>query len=113
MPQYMFTFSYTPEVWAALIRSPENREEKVGQILSDAGCKLRGLWYAFGDIDRFALMEAPDNKTAAGAALAIGSSGAFAKFQTTPLMSMDEALEALEFAGESIHYTRPAEAVHA
>jgi len=113
MPQYMFTFSYTPEVWAALIRSPENREERVGQILSDAGCKLHGLWYAFGDVDGFALMEAPDNKTAAGLALAIGSSGAFSKFQTTPLMGMDEALEALEFAGESVHYTKPAEAVPA
>ena len=113
MPLYMFTFSYTPEVWAGLIRSPENREEKVGQILSDAGCTLKGLWYAFGDVDGFAVMEAPDNKSAAGLALAIGSSGAFTKFQTTPLMGMDEALEALEFAGESVHYTKPAEAVHA
>src|SRR5918911_2256159 len=101
MPQYMFTFSYTPEVWAALIRSPENREEKVGQILSDAGCTLQGLWYAFGDTDGFALMEAPDNKTAAALAVAIGSSGALSKFPTTPPMSMDEEPEAPEFAGES------------
>jgi uncharacterized protein with GYD domain len=109
----MFTFSYTPEVWAALIRSPENREEKVGQILSDAGCTLQGLWYAFGDVDGFALLEAPDNKAAAALAIAIGSSGAFSKFSTTPLLSMNEALEALEFAGESVHYTKPAEAVPA
>jgi uncharacterized protein with GYD domain len=113
MPQYMFTFSYTPEVWAALIRSPENREEKVGKILSDAGCTLQGLWYAFGDVDGFALLEAPDNKTAAALAVAIGSSGAFSKFSTTPLLNMNEALEALEFAGESVHYTKPAEAVPA
>jgi uncharacterized protein with GYD domain len=109
----MFTFSYTPEVWAALIRSPENREEKVGQILRDAGCTLHGLWYAFGDIDGFALLEAPDNKTAAALAVAFGSSGAFSKCSTTPLMSMNEALEALEFAGESVHYRGPAEAVPA
>jgi uncharacterized protein with GYD domain len=57
-------------------------------------------------------MEAPDNKTAAGLALAIGSSGAFSKFETTPLMSMTEALEALEIA-QGVGYTRPAEAVHA
>jgi uncharacterized protein with GYD domain len=112
MPQFMFTFSYAPEVWAGLVRSPENREEIVGRILEDSGCKLHGLWYAFGETDGFALMEAPDNKTAAGLAVAIGSSGAFSKFATVPLMSQAEALEALEIA-QGVGYTRPAEAVHA
>ena len=110
MPQFMFTFSYTPEVWAGLIRSPENREEIVGRVLEDVGCKLHGLWYAFGGTDGFALLEAPDNKTAAGLALAFASSGAFSKATTTPLMSMAEALEALETA-QSVGYTKPAEAV--
>jgi uncharacterized protein with GYD domain len=112
MPKFMFAFSYTPETWAGLIRSPENREEIVARIFDDAGCKLHGLWYAFGETDGFALMEAPDNKTAAGLALAIGSSGAFSKAQTTPLMTMSEALEALEIA-QGVGYTKPAEAVHA
>jgi uncharacterized protein with GYD domain len=112
MPLYMFTFGYTPEVWAGLIRSPENREETVGRVLEQAGCKLQGLWYAFGEGDGFALMEAPDNKSAAGIAIAIASSGAFRKFETTPVMTQDEALEALQFAG-GVQYAAPAEAVHA
>jgi uncharacterized protein with GYD domain len=112
MPHYMFTFSYTPEIWAGLIRSPENREEIVGHILEESGCKLHGLWYAFGETDGFALMEAPDNKTAAALAVAIGASGAFTKFETTPLMTMAEALEALELA-QGVGYTKPAEAVPA
>jgi uncharacterized protein with GYD domain len=105
----MFTFSYTPEVWAGLVRNPENREQTVARILDEAGCKLKGLWYAFGDADGYALMEAPDNKTAAGISIAIGSSGGFRKFETTPLMSQAEALEALEFAG-GVGYAPPAEA---
>lgn len=40
MPLYMAEFSYTPEAWAALIKSPENREETVRGILEDAGSKL-------------------------------------------------------------------------
>ena len=110
MPHFMFTFSYTPEIWAGLIRSPENREEIVARILEGSGCSLHGLWYAFGETDGFALMEAPDNKTAAALALAIGSSGAFSKFETIPLMTMPEALEALE-AAQGVGYTKPAEAV--
>jgi uncharacterized protein with GYD domain len=112
MPLFMSTFSYTPEVWAGLVRSPENRQERVGQILADAGCKLQGLWYAFGASDGFALIEAPDNTTAASVVIAIGSSGAFSKFETTPLLTQAEALEALQAAG-SVNYTAPAEAVHA
>ncbi|NUR77956.1 MAG: GYD domain-containing protein [Thermoleophilia bacterium] len=112
MPLFMTTFAYKPEVWAGLIRSPENREEVVGRILEDAGCKLRGLWYAFGEGDGFALIEAPDTKSAAGIAIAIASSGAFRKYETTPLMTQAEALEALQFAA-GVHYTTPAEAVPA
>jgi uncharacterized protein with GYD domain len=110
MPLYMCTFGYKPEVWAGLVKSPENRAEIVGRILEDAGCKLEGLWYAFGDADGFALMEAPDNTTIAGISIAITSSGAFRKFETTPLMTQAEALDALHTAA-NVHYAPPAEAV--
>jgi uncharacterized protein with GYD domain len=112
MSLYMFSFGYTPEVWARLIESPENREELVGRMLEDAGCKLQSLWYAFGENDGFAVVEAPDNVAMAGAAVKFGSSGAFRKFETTPLMTQAEALEALRFA-QRFEYAPPAEAVHA
>jgi uncharacterized protein with GYD domain len=112
VPLFMSTFGYKPEVWAGLIRSPENREEVVGRILEEAGCKLRGLWFAFGEGDGYALIEAPDNTAAAGIAIAIAASGAFRKFETTPLITQEEALDALRFAA-GVHYAPPAEAVHA
>ena len=98
MPLYMVEFGYTPEVWTGLIKSPENREETLRRILEDAGCKLHNLWYAFGENDGFALIEAPDNVTCAALALKISSTGAFRRFETTVLMTQDEALEALEKA---------------
>jgi uncharacterized protein with GYD domain len=66
-----------------------------------------GLWYAFGPVDGYALIEPPDLKTGAGLAVKIGSSGSFAKFETTPLLSQAETLEALEFAG-TVGYVSPA-----
>ena len=42
---------------------------------------------------------APDNKSMAGVAISIASSGAFRSFETTPLMTQAEVLEALQFAG--------------
>ena len=96
MPLYMSTFDYTPEVWAELVHSPENRTEAISRILENAGCKLKGLWYAFGSSDAFALIEAPDNVTSASIAIAINASGAFRKFETTVLMTQDELLEGSE-----------------
>lgn len=112
MPLYMAEFNYTPEVWAGLIKSPENREETVSRILEDVGCKLHNLWYAFGPTDGFALIEAPDIVTEAGITLAIIASGAFRKFETHVLMTQDELLEALSKAGE-VAYAAPGAAVHA
>jgi uncharacterized protein with GYD domain len=112
MPLYMVEFGYTPEAWAGLVKSPENREETVRQILEDAGCKLESIWYAFGSSDGFALIESPDTTTAAGLSIAITASGAFRKFETHVLMTQAELLEALDKAGD-IAYAAPGAAVHA
>lgn len=112
MSLYMVSFGYRPEVWAGLMASPENREETVARILEGAGCKLHGLWYAFGPADGFAVVEAPDNTSAAGISIAIASSGAFRSFETTPLMTQAETLDALRFAA-GVRYAAPAEAAGA
>ena len=112
MSLYMSTFEYKPEVWSELISTPENRTETVSRLLESAGCKLKGLWYAFGKSDGFALIEAPNNVTGAGIAIAISASGAFSKFETTVLMTQSELLEALEKA-QTVEYVAPGAAVHA
>jgi uncharacterized protein with GYD domain len=112
MPLYMCQFSYTPETWAALVQNPENREEAVAHILAQHGAKLHNLWYAFGDADGYALIEAPSNVTAASMAIAISSSGGFSRFTTTVLMSQDEALEAIKQASQ-VGYVAPGASVHA
>ncbi len=112
MPLYMSTFDYEPEVWAELVNNPENRTETVSRVLEDAGCKLKGLWYAFGTSDGFALIEAPDNATSASVAIAISASGAFRKFETSVLMTQDELLKALKKA-QDVAYVAPGAGVHA
>jgi len=108
----MSTFEYKPEVWSELISNPENRTETVSRLLENAGCKLKGLWYAFGQSDGFALIEAPNNVTSASLMIAISASGAFNRFETTVLMTQNELLEALEKA-QDVEYVAPGTAVHA
>ena len=48
----------------------------------------------------------PDSVSAAAFSMAIGSSGAMSAYRTTPLLSMDEAAEAMKKAG-SVGYQAP------
>src|SRR5439155_26970367 len=85
MSLYMATFGYKPEVWAGFVAHPENREETVRRVLERVGCKLDGLWYAFGDNVGFALIEGPDTITEAGFACAVTASLNIRAVVTSPM----------------------------
>jgi len=112
MPLYMVSFGHTPETWAKLVHAPENRTESVSRMLEEVGCSLKGLWYAFGHADGFALIEAPDEITGAGLSVALAASGAFRSFDTTVLVTPEQMVEALEKA-QDVAYVAPGSAVHA
>jgi uncharacterized protein with GYD domain len=106
MPLYLIRFSYIPEVWAKLIKEPEDRRETIGPLLEAVGGKLHGLWYAFGDHDGYVLAEGPDNTSVASALVTVAGSGAFRSVSTTVLLTVEETLDALRRA-QSVSYGRP------
>jgi uncharacterized protein with GYD domain len=106
MAWYLTRFSYTPETWARLIQNPEDRRDAARTYIESVGGKLHGFWYAFGEYDGYNLWEAPDNVSMAAVALAIGGGGALSKMETTPLLTVEETLEALGGA-QSVAYRRP------
>ncbi len=106
MPFYLTRFSYTPETWARLAKSPEDRRQAAKSYIESVGGKLHGFWYAFGDYDAYNIWEAPDNVSMAAVAIAISGGGALSKFETTVLLTVEETLEALG-RGAQIGYTPP------
>src|SRR4026207_1778254 len=100
MPIYLSKFSYTPETWAKLVENPEDRREAAKSYIESVGGTLHGFWYAFGTHDGYNLWEAPDNVSMAAVALAISGGGALSSFETTVLMTVEEAMDALQKAGE-------------
>ena len=106
MPLYLSRFSYTPETWARLIGSPEDRRKVAQPCIESVGGKLHGFWYAFGTHDGYTLWEAPDNVSMAAVALAIGAGGALNSFETTVLLTVEETLDALHKAGQ-VGYRAP------
>jgi len=106
MAMYLTRFSYTPETWARLIQSPEDRREAARAYIESVSGTLHGFWYAFGEHDGWTLWEAPDNVSMTAVALAIGAGGALSSIETTVLLSVEELVEALGKA-KSIRYQRP------
>ena len=84
----------------------------VGPFLTAAGALAQPEAASAASSQAAGLIEEPDNTTAAGLAIAMTSSGAFRKFETTSVMTQGEMLDALHVAS-NVHYVAPAESVHA
>ena len=107
MPLYKLDFAYTPAVWAALIKAPEDRTEAIRTAVERNGGRFIGLYYTFGEVDGFVLFEAPDSLTAASFAMAVAASGAGKTIRTTELFTAEDAVEAMRKAGGTSGQYRP------
>jgi uncharacterized protein with GYD domain len=107
MALYLYQAAYTPESWAAMIANPGPRPVDIGRSISEQiGGRVIGVWFAFGEYDIVAVLEAPDNVNMAAAALKLASGGALTAAKTTPLLSIEDGIEAMQKAG-SLDYSPP------
>ena len=98
MPHYLLQVAYAPEAWASLIKSPHDRLEAVRPAVEKLGGKLETGWFCFGDYDLVAVVNMPDNVSAAAFSLAASAGGAVRAIKTTPLLSPDEGVAAMRKA---------------
>jgi uncharacterized protein with GYD domain len=103
MPLYLGRFSYTTDAIKALLDEPQDRSAAAREVADSLGGKLLGFWYAFGEFDGVFLMEAPDNASAAALAMAVGAGGALSEIETTVLLDMDEAQDAMRKAAAATY----------
>jgi uncharacterized protein with GYD domain len=103
MPLYLGRFSYTTDAMRALLNEPQDRSAAAREVAESLGGKLLGFWFAFGEFDGVFLMEAPDNASAAALAMAVGAGGALSEIETTVLLDMDEAQDAMRKAAAATY----------
>jgi len=101
MAGYLLQISYSSEAWAALVKRPQNRIEAVRKVVDKLGGSVGAFWMSFGDYDLVGFLEMPDNVSAAAFAVAVAAGGACRSVKTTPLLTIEEGLEAMKKAGGS------------
>jgi uncharacterized protein with GYD domain len=106
MPMYLGRFSYSSEAVKSMVENPEDRGAAARAASESLGCKMHGIWYAFGDWDGYFLLEAPDNSTAVALSARVAGSGAMHRTEMIPLVSMEEGMAAFRKA-QSASYSPP------
>ena len=105
MAYYMIQTTFTAEAWGKMLQKPQNRAEQIRPMIEKLGGKLEGYWTCFGDYDTVLIVQAPDNIAAAALSLAAAGGGALRSAKTTPLMTMDETVDAMKRAGKAEYKT--------
>jgi uncharacterized protein with GYD domain len=104
MPKFLLEASYSPEgVKGIQAVGGSNRRDVVAQVAQSVGGSLEAFYFAFGDRDALAIVDLPDNESAAAVVLTINAAGA-ASVKTTVLLTPEE----IDGAGKrSVEYRPP------
>jgi uncharacterized protein with GYD domain len=90
MPKYLFEARYTAEGAKGVEKEGgTSRREAVKKHLKQLGGKLEAMYFAFGDVDCYTIVDLPDSVSAAALSFAVNESGAIAT-KTVVLLTPEE-----------------------
>jgi len=79
-------------------RQPGRSGGRRAKVAQAAGGKLEQFFWSFGDDDYLAIIDAPDDISAAAVSIAVGSSGSLRNLRTIRLITPEEGRQVLEKA---------------
>ncbi len=101
MAYYLGEVAYTPATWSTLVKQPQNRIDLVRPVIEQLGGSVECTYLSFGEYNVVLIYELPDNVSAAAFSIAVQSGGGVKAYRTTPLMTVQEAMEAMSKASQS------------
>jgi uncharacterized protein with GYD domain len=107
MPHFMFQGNYTGEAIRNLVAKPDDRSESAGKLAKSVGGKLRDYYMSFGTHDFVAIMELPDDESAATVSFAVAAAGHIVNVHTTKLLTPGEAMKAMARVGGGKALVKP------
>ena len=104
MPKYLIEATYTLDgIRGVRSVGGSGRRDAVAEVAQSVGGRLESFYFAFGDRDVYAVVDLPDNESAAAVAMTVNASGAVT-MKTTVLLTPEE----VDGAGQrSVDYRPP------
>lgn len=104
MAKYLVQAAYTAEGFKGLQKDKASgRKQAVSRAVEALGGRLEAMYFALGDYDVVTIIDMPDAVTGAALGMRISASG-LVRTKTTPLLSTEEADQAL---GKAVDYRAP------
>ena len=108
MAHYMLRWQFKDSTSQALVGKPQDRTRQAKTLIEGFGGKLHSYYFALGEHDGVAICEFPDHLAAAACSMRASSTGAFARFETTALLTAKEAEAAMKQAHDTkVDYRAP------
>jgi len=106
MAFYLIRAQYSSPAVETMVKHPQHREEALRKTCEALGGKLHHFFFSFGEYDAIVLAELPDNKAAAALSMSAEGSGAVTMVNTTVLLTVAEAMDAMK-AAQTDQYAPP------
>jgi uncharacterized protein with GYD domain len=107
MAFYLVQAKVSQDYMQALVERPEDRLITTTRLLKGIGGRLHYYFFCFGEYDIVLIYELPDNVSAASLSMVMSSSGTVTEIETTPLLTMEEAITAMGKAGDAVGIYQP------
>ena len=108
MPLYEMRWMFKDAALKSMTDKPQDREPPARELVEGFGGKLHHYYFMLGEYDGLAIVEFPDNASAAATGMRAGASGAFARFETHPLLTTQEAQRAMQMVKDrAVAYRAP------
>ena len=101
MAHFMIRWQLTDSSAKGLVATPQDRTAIARVLAESFGGKLLHYYFSFGEYDGVGICEFPDNTAVAAFSMTAASTGAFSRFETTPLLTGKEAEAAMKRAHET------------
>jgi uncharacterized protein with GYD domain len=107
MSHYLVRWQFTLASARALVGHPHDRAGAAKVLVEGFGGKLHSYFFTFGEFDGLGICEFADPISAAAFAMSAVSTGGFARWETTALLTTKEAEAAMQLAHDTKTAYRP------
>ena len=108
MPHYLVRWQFKDTTAKGFVERPQDRTGPATTLVESFGGKLLCYYFALGEYDGVGICELPNAEAVVALSMKASASGAFARFETTVLLTAQEADAAMKRAkAANIDYRAP------